>query len=316
MDKHAVATLERNRPDWNVAHGDVKDLDFRSFAGHVDLVEGGFPCQAFSYAGSARGFADTRGTLFFQFARAVQETLPKVFIGENVKGLISHDKGRTLRTMLETLRHIKTPDGIGYKFAYRVVRSQYLDVPQKRERFMLIGVREDVGNRVYFPKERDYVVTLKEAIGDRPESPGQSYSQAKKKILDLVPPGGYWKDLPKDIQREYMGKALNASGGKTSTARRLQWNQPSLTLTCSPSQKQTERCHPDETRPLNVREYARIQTFPDDWVFDGGLTAAYKQIGNAVPVNLGFYFGQCAIATMSGNPNEYVELADDKEYAG
>ena len=80
-------------------------------------------------------------------------------------------------------------------------------------------------------------------------------------------------------------------GGKTGMARRLAWNEPSLTLTCSPAQNQTERCHPDETRPLTVREYARIQTFPDNWQFMGTMAAQYKQIGNAVPVNLAHTVG-------------------------
>ena len=78
-------------------------------------------------------------------------------------------------------------------------------------------------------------------------------------------------------------------------ARRLSWDEPSLTLTCAPAQKQTERCHPEETRPLTVREYARIQTFPDDWLFEGPMTAKYKQIGNAVPVNLSFAVGKSIV---------------------
>ena len=100
-------------------------------------------------------------------------------------------------------------------------------------------------------------------------------------------------------------------------ARRLSWDEPSLTLTCAPAQKQTERCHPEETRPLNVREYARIQTFPDDWEFEGSLSSIYKQIGNAVPVNLGYYIGKCVQAALgSGNPSclEYAEPADESNY--
>ena len=117
---------------------------------------------------------------------------------------------------------------------------------------------------------------------------GQSYPPRKKEILSLVPPGGYWRDLPEAIQREYMQKSYFLGGGKTGMARRLAWDEPSLTLTCAPAQKQTERCHPEETRPLTVREYARIQTFPDSWEFTGPITAQYKQIGNAVPVNLAY----------------------------
>ena len=117
----------------------------------------------------------------------------------------------------------------------------------------------------------------------------------------MVPPGGYWRDLPLDIQKEYMLKSFYLGGGKTGMARRISWDEPSLTLTCSPAQKQTERCHPEETRPFTVREYARIQTFPDDWEFAGPMGAQYKQIGNAVPVNLAYHMGVELVRSL----NEY-----------
>lgn len=126
---------------------------------------------------------------------------------------------------------------------------------------------------------------------DVPESQGQSYPEHKKQVLDLVPAGGCWRDLPDEVARNYMKKSYFLGGGKTGMARRLAWHEPSLTLTCSPAQNQTERYHPDETRPLTVREYARIQTFPDDWQFAGSLAQQYKQIGNAVPVNLAYAVG-------------------------
>lgn len=299
IDENAVSTLRYNKPEWNVVSGDVQNIDFRSYYGRVDLVEGGFPCQAFSYAGRSLGFNDTRGTLFFEFARAIQEVMPKAFIGENVKGLLRHDKGKTLATMKNVLKDIRDPHtGVGYKVAIRVVRSQYHDVPQKRERLIMMGIREDIGNTVYFPRERDYIVPLWDAIGDYPQGPGQEYPAKKKHVLDLVPAGGYWKDLPLDIQKEYLGGSFHLSGGKTGMARRLSWDEPSLTLTCSPAQKQTERCHPEQTRPLNIREYARIQTFPDTWEFIGNLSSQYRQIGNAVPVNLAYYLGKCVQAAI------------------
>lgn len=121
--------------------------------------------------------------------------------------------------------------------------------------------------------------------------------------MKLIPPGGYWRDLPAKLQKEYLGKSLNLSGGKTGMARRLSWNEPSLTLTCNPAQKQTERCHPSETRPLTIREYARIQCFPDDWNFFGSISNQYKQIGNAVPVNLGYHLGCCIIAMLEKKYN-------------
>ena len=111
-----------------------------------------------------------------------------------------------------------------------------------------------------------------------------------------------------------MKKSYFLGGGKTGMARRLSWDEPSLTLTCSPAQKQTEgcRCHPDETRPLTVREYARIQTFPDSWIFSGSLTSQYKQIGNAVPVNLAFAVGRSLAALL--NDIENIEKANPNLY--
>lgn len=309
-DRHACETLRANRPNWNVVEGDVRNVDFFPFRGKADIVEGGFPCQAFSYAGKSKGFEDTRGTLFFEFARAVSEVMPKIFIGENVKGLLRHDDGRTLETMIRALKSIKDESGVGYRVAFKVLRAQYLDVAQKRERVIIIGVRDDLNSPILFPKEKDYVVSLWEAISDCPKSDGQSYSESKKNVLDLVPPGGYWRDLPEEVQRDFLGGSFHLPGGKTGMARRLSWDEPSLTLTCSPAQKQTERCHPDETRPLTVREYARIQSFPDEWKFPGSIANAYKQIGNAVPVNMGYHVGKAAVAMLSGDNLENFEAVE------
>lgn len=295
FDKHAAATLRANKPKWNVVEDDIANVDFTQYRDQVDIIEGGFPCQAFSYAGKKMGFEDTRGTLFYEFARAVKEVNPKIAIGENVKGLLTHENGKTLKTMVKVLQDL------GYNVAYRVLRAQYFDVPQKRERLVIIAVRKDIESPILYPIEKDYTISLREAIGDSPKSPGQEYSEKKKKILDLVPEGGYWRDLPQDIQKEYMMASYYMGGGKTGMARRLSWDEPSLTLVCTPAQKQTERCHPSETRPLNVREYARIQSFPDEWEFAGSVGQQYKQIGNAVPVNLGYYMGLAAISILNGD---------------
>lgn len=300
-DKHAIATLRQNRPHWNVVEGDIANLDFSEYKGNIDIVEGGFPCQAFSYAGKKMGFEDARGTLFYEFARVVKDVQPKLAIGENVKGLLTHDDGRTLKSMVGILQDL------GYKVGYKLLRAQYFDVPQKRERLVIIAIRGDIDAPILYPKEHDYTISLREAIGDKPQSMGQEYSEYKKSIMKLVPEGGYWRDLPVETQKEYMKTSFFMGGGKTGMARRLAWNEPSLTLTCGPAQKQTERCHPEETRPLNVREYARIQTFPDDWQFAGSIGSQYKQIGNAVPVNLGYYMGMAARAILTGdyNPDEF-----------
>ena len=292
IDKHAASTLKHNRPKWNISCADAREVSYAGVT--ADIVTGGFPCQAFSFAGNQMGFEDARGTLFFELARCIKEVRPKIAIGENVRGLLAHDNGKTLRAMLSIL------DDLGYRVAYRVLRAQYLDVPQKRERLVIIAVRKDLDLPILFPKETDYTISMREALADVPLSPGQEYPKKKREVMEMVPPGGYWRDLPVKIQKSYMGGSFHLGGGKTGMARRLSWDEPSLTLTCSPAQKQTERCHPEETRPLSVREYARVQTFPDDWQFQGSTNVQYKQIGNAVPVNLGYHVGRCLVAMLDG----------------
>ncbi|MCF8713772.1 DNA (cytosine-5-)-methyltransferase [Joostella atrarenae] len=297
IDKWACQTLRENRPKWNVLEGDVRNFDFSEYSNEVDIVTGGFPCQAFSYAGKKLGLNDARGTLFYEFARVVKEVNPLICVGENVKGLLSHEKGKTIQGMISIL------DEIGYNVVpVKVLKAVHYRVPQKRERVILVGIRKDIDVQFEYPAPHSGVFTLKDALKkgslyscDVPISEGAKYPIHKKEILDLVPPKGYWRDLPVEIQKEYMGKSYYLGGGKTGMARRIGWDEPSLTLTCSPAQKQTERCHPDETRPFTVREYARIQTFPDEWKFMGSVSQQYKQIGNAVPCNLGEEIGYSII---------------------
>lgn len=307
IDKFACATLRKNRPQWNVLEGDIKDFDFKEFKNKVEVVTGGFPCQAFSYAGKRLGFEDARGTLFYEFARVVKDVNPPVCIGENVKGLLSHDGGKTLQGMISIL------DEIGYNVVpVKVLRAVNYNVPQKRERLILVGIRKDINIPFEYPKPNQKIFTLKDALKkgelydcDVPASAGAKYPKSKKEVLDLVPPKGYWRDLPVEIQKEYMGGSFYLGGGKTGMARRMGWDEPCLTLTCSPAQKQTERCHPDETRPFTVREYARVQTFPDDWQFEGSIAQQYKQIGNAVPVNLAKEIGLSVVKFLN---NYYSSL--------
>lgn len=303
FDTAACKTLRSNRPDWNIIEGDVRHIDFSPLRGKVDFLSGGFPCQAFSYAGKGAGFNDTRGTLFFELARAVSEIQPKVFMGENVKGLTSHDGGRTITTIRNTISEL------GYTLVEpRVLRAIMYQVPQKRERLFLIAIRNDIAKRVQFhwPTPYHEVLTLRDALfksvifdSDVPQSEGVVYPEKKRRVLEMVPQGGDWRSLPEDVAREYMGGSWLLGGGKTGMARRLSLDEPSLTLTCSPCQKQTERCHPLETRPLSVREYARIQTFPDYWQFQGSMGDKYKQIGNAVPVNLAWAVGRALIRLLN-----------------
>lgn len=300
IDAMACQTLRRNHPEWNVLEGDIHQIDFTPLRGIVDFLSGGFPCQAFSYAGKKGGLNDTRGTLFFELARAVREIQPKVFMGENVKGLLSHDDGKTLEIIRNSIAEL------GYTLVEpRVLKAIMYQVPQKRERLILIAIRNDIyeqGFRFRWPDPYRRIMTLRDAFyggelfdNDVPKSEGQIYPAKKVRVMAMVPEGGDWRDLPEKEQKEYMGGSFYLGGGKTGMARRLSMDEPSLTLTCAPAQKQTERCHPIETRPLTVREYARIQTFPDYWEFEGNMTEQYKQIGNAVPINLAFAIGRSLI---------------------
>jgi len=278
IDKNSINTLKLNRPHWNAQLADIKIIDFTSYFG-VDIVCGGFPCQPFSYAGNKLGLEDARGTVFFEFARAIKEIQPKVFIGENVTGLLTHDKGKTLTTILTILTNL------GYNVKHEILNAYDFNTPQNRKRIIITGIRNDINtNIIYIPTNSK--LTIKDALDNVPVSKGINYSKNKHSILSLIPMGGNWKNLPLELQKSYLGSSFNQGGGKTGIAKRLDWNKPSPTLTCSPSQKQTERCHPVETRPLTVREYARIQTFPDTWEFTGSVINQYKQIGNAVPVEL------------------------------
>ncbi|OIO60620.1 MAG: DNA (cytosine-5-)-methyltransferase [Verrucomicrobia bacterium CG_4_10_14_3_um_filter_43_23] len=316
-DRNACNTLKKNRPGWNIIEGDVSQLDFSPYKGKIDVVAGGFPCQAFSYAGKKLGLKDARGTLFYEFARAVDEIKPLICVGENVRGLLNHENGNTLQGMISVL------DELGYDvIPPRVLKAIFYRVPQKRERLLLVGLKRGCGLNFDFPQPHKEIYTLKDALkkgrlfdSDVPPSPGQLFSPMKKRVMQHVPPGGYWRDLPIELQKEYMKSSFFQGGGKTGMARRMHWDEPCLTLTCNPSQKQTERCHPEETRPFTVREYARIQTFPDNWEFVGSLSSQYKQIGNAVPVNFAREVGYALIKTLNAYYSSTMQAKEEMQLA-
>jgi len=289
IDKWAVETLKANRPEWNIIQEDITKISQKGIKSYlnnkeIDLLSGGYPCQAFSYAGKKLGLEDTRGTLFFDFAEILKEIKPKMFLAENVKGLVTHDKGRTLQVMLDVFKDV------GYHVQYKVLNSIDYGVAQKRQRIFIIGIREDIKDKIgedyIFPKPHKKKLVLRDILQNVPPSPCATYNEKKKEIFKYVKAGGCWRDLPDDIAREYMKSTYFMGGGRTGIARRLSWDEAGLTVLCTPSQKQTERCHPEEIRPFSVRENARIQSFPDSWIFKGSMSEQYKQVGNAVPVNM------------------------------
>ena len=294
IDKDASDTLKKNRPFWNVINDDIANISclnlceyFGLEKGELSLLSGGAPCQSFSYAGKRLGLEDARGTLFYHYAKFLEQLQPKMFLFENVRGLLTHDKGRTYKTITDIF------ESTGYQIQKKVLNAWDYGVAQKRERLITIGIRNDITDRAVFafPTPHEYKPVLRDILLDCPPSEGTPYSDAKKKIFELVPPGGYWRDIPEDIAKSYMKSCWYMGGGKTGILRRLSLDEPSLTVLTSPSQKQTDRCHPLEARPFTIRENARCQSFPDDWQFCGSISSQYKQVGNAVPVNLAYELG-------------------------
>ena len=290
-DKDAADTLRVNRPEWNVINDDIANISsldlefyFNIQKGELVLLSGGAPCQAFSYAGKRLGLEDARGTLFYHYAVFLQKLQPKTFLFENVRGLLSHDSGRTYQTILDIFK------AEGYTVRTEIMNAWDYGVAQKRERLIMIGIRDDLVGTIWVepPTPHEYKPVLRDILNAVPPSDGAQYSEHKRKIFELVPPGGYWRDIPEDVAKDYMKSCWYMGGGRTGILRRLSMDEPSLTVLTSPSQKQTDRCHPLEARPFTVRENARCQCFPDNWVFSGSVGQQYKQVGNAVPVSLAY----------------------------
>lgn len=291
FNKDACDTLRTNRPQWRVIEDDIANiscLDLEAYfslqKGELDLLSGGAPCQAFSYAGKKLGLEDARGTLFYHYAMFLEKLQPKMFLFENVRGLLTHDKGRTYATITHIFEQT------GYAIQKAVLNAWNYGVAQKRERLITIGIRNDLADEIHFefPKPHDYKPVLRDILLDCPKSIGAPYSKYKQQIYDLVPPGGYWRDIPEDVAKAYMKSCWNMGGGRTGILRRMSLDEPSLTVLTSPSQKQTDRCHPLESRPFTIRENARCQSFPDEWQFCGGIGSQYKQVGNAASMNLAY----------------------------
>lgn len=285
--------------------------------GEPFLICGGPPCQPFSTAGKRLGINDPRGSLFKEFVRMIDEIRPRFFVMENVKGIMSsplkdangeNTNKKVLDVILEEFRRLN------YKTVYGVVDAVNYGVPQFRERFVLVGSRDD--EDIFLPAPTHFRihqnpvyrwVTLGDTIKDLENVEGEcaSFSDSRLKFLRMVPEGGNWKDLPGDVLQEAMGGAYTSGGGKVGFYRRLSYAQPSPTVVTSPVQKATMMCHPTKDRPLSVAEYARIQQFPDDWIFMGTTVDKYRQIGNAVPVGLARAIGQMLIA-VANNDAEIV----------
>lgn len=326
FDESCVKTMQAN--GHNVLGGDIREIDPRKLleltglsVGEPFLICGGPPCQPFSTAGKRLGINDPRGSFFMDFIRMIDYIRPRFFVMENVKGIMSaplkhvplserdeNDPDQRLGTVLDVI--LSEFDKLGYKTVYGVLDAVNYGVPQFRERFVLIGSRDNEGIFLpiptHFQMHQDKAYqwkTVRDAIADLEFDKGEcaTLSEERLKFLKMVPEGGNWRDLPKDIIPIAMGGAYKSGGGKVGFYRRLSYDQPSPTVVTSPVQKATMMCHPTQNRPLSIKEYARIQQFPDDWIFTGTTAAKYRQIGNAVPVGLAEAIGKAVCAVAEGN---------------
>lgn len=328
IDQSCVETMIANNHKGIL--GDIRSISSTTLlqqtnmkVGEPFLICGGPPCQPFSTAGKRLGLNDPRGSLFMDFVRMIDEIRPRFFVMENVKGLLStklkDDSGRQTETnVLEII--LNTFKKLKYKTVYGVLDAVYYGVPQFRERFVMIGSRDN--EPIFLPIPTHFPVhqnkdnrwmTLEKAIKDLENSPGEcdSFTPSRLQYLHMVPEGGNWRDLPQNIQQEAMGGAYASGGGKVGFYRRLSYSRPSPTIVTSPTQKATMMCHPTQDRPLSVAECARIQQFPDNWVITGTMRERYRQIGNAVPVGLAKAIGDAIMAT--ANDDLYRE---DKRIRG
>ncbi len=321
-----VKTMKAN--GHNVLGGDIREIKPETLlemtglkVGEPFMICGGPPCQPFSTAGKRLGINDPRGSLFMDFIRMIDYIKPRFFIMENVKGIVSaplkhvpaderdgNDPEQQLGTVLDVI--LSEFNKLGYKTVYGILDAVNYGVPQFRERFILIGSRDN--EDVFLPVPTHFQMhqdpnyrwkTVGEAIKDLEDEDGEcgKLTPERKKYLRMVPEGGNWKDLPQEVIREAMGGAYESGGGKVGFYRRLSYAQPSPTITTAPAQKATMLCHPVKDRPLSVHEYARLQQFPERWIFTGTTAAKYKQIGNAVPVGLAKAIGEAVIAVADKN---------------
>lgn len=322
FESSCVETMKAN--GHNVLGGDIREINPETLleltglhTGEPFMICGGPPCQPFSTAGKRLGINDPRGSLFMDFIRMIDYIRPRFFVMENVKGIVSSplkhvstkervkdDPEQKLGTVLDVI--LCEFNKLGYKTVYGILDAVNYGVPQFRERFVLIGSRDNediflpVPTHFQMHQNPDYRwKTVGEAIRDLESTPGEytSLSGDRKKYLHMVPEGGNWRDLPQEIIPVAMGGAYESGGGKVGFYRRLSYAQPSPTITTSPAQKATMLCHPKQDRPLSIKEYARIQQFPDDWKFTGTISAQYRQIGNAVPIGLAEAIGRAIIST-------------------
>jgi len=324
IDKYCRQTITLNRPNMALL-SDINDYsasDILKNAGlskndDIDLIMGGPPCQAFSTAGKRKAFNDDRGNVFLKYIDLALELNPKYIVIENVRGLLScpmehrpHEqrgpdypdlsldelKGGALNFVINRLKHS------GYTYSFNLYNSANFGTPQVRERVIIICSKDGKKPPFLAPTHSEHGEfklpkwnTLKKTISGIKKHHHLNFPEKRIKYYQMLKPGQNWKNLPVKLQKQAMGKSYYSGGGKTGFLRRLAWNKPSPTLVTHPAMPATDLAHPIKDRPLSIEEYKRIQEFPDNWELAGPLIQQYKQVGNAVPLSLGFSVGKLII---------------------
>ena len=257
-EKNACKTYHKNLGH-NIVCGDIRSILKDQYASvfdkpipsSADIVLGGFPCQDFSHAGKRKGFESKRGTLYQAMSKVIEKTQPKVFLAENVKGLLTINDGEAIQKIIRDF------GALGYHISYQLLLTADYEVPQKRERVVIVGTKKDLLPKFKFPKpvlKKDHWISLAEAIGDLEE------------VTEGKEINHYWSKAKKN-----KGQGNNA----------VQKNSPGPTMRAE--HHGNIEFHWNGKRRLSAREAARIQSFPDDFIFYPSTSSAYKQIGNAVP---------------------------------
>ncbi len=332
-DRWAASTLRANRDDFKILDQPIEQFSSAEILeaaglrpGEPTVVSAGPSCQAFSTAGRRRSLDDERGTLFREFLRVVEETQPRFFVMENVRGVLSAairhrplaERGPGHPTLSADEQHgsafqliLRELAELGYYVVFGLIDAADYGAAQHRHRILWLGSRDGEDIRLPAPTHSETAgrgvkawVTLGEALGglDDHERVTLPLSPAQQRLLKRVPAGGNWRDLPPRLQREALGRAYESWGGRSGFYRRLRWDKPAPALTTRPNSKATMFIHPDQLRTLSVGEYACLQGFDPEWQFAGGPAQKYLQIGNAVPLPIGYAIGRC-LATLLRGPD-------------
>lgn len=283
FDKWACKTFAENLGDV-ITCGDIENIDpyhDRNIP-DTDLILGGFPCQDFSIIWKRPGLSGDRGNLYKSFLRFVDAKKPKVFVAENVKGLLTANNKKAIETIIKDFEQIVP----GYLVKIQLYNFAEFGVPQLRERVLIVGVRMDTGFEFIHPKPshgegegRQPFVTageaLKGALDVEHNNDHMNIQDRTVEKLKLISEGGNYTDIPKDHPQYVKGMISHVY-------RRIHRNKPAKTIIAAGGGGTWGYHYPDP-RPLTNRERARLQSFPDDFIFHGSMTEVRRQIGNAVP---------------------------------